>query len=264
MRKGRKSRAIIMAEDKAKAAQQSMLPPANFTETPEFQEAVKKAASEALKGFVSELKIANSEQNPQNADRALMSTLALELAELTGQGSGRKYVAPEILRARADAADEMHKLIAKAMKEQTDPMYRLTGKCHLADRVVEPFWVDSHHMAQPTEIGWYGVPNEVMVPLNEPAKAIFKAFQASIGSTDKVVPEPKYGVTAKGLVVKNGAVSERRAVGSPKFGTDAMKGTESDPKASDNGLTIAHQNAPGRYIEKNILGTIATPARQTA
>lgn len=246
-------------QEKSKAPQASLLPP-GFNETPEFKAAVADAAKEALRGFVAEMKAASPGAQtaaPATAD-GLLSGLALELAELTSQNSGRKYVAPEILRQRAQAADRMMNLIKEAAAKRQLPTYRLTNKVHLDDQVVEPFYVGPDHIARPTEIGWPHVPNDAMVPLNDVAKEIFAAFLESIGSIEKPVADPKLGLTAKGLIVKGGAVQHHREVGAPQFGQTAMDGSDfMEPK---QGLTVAHAHMAGQQAPTRILGTIAAPA----
>lgn len=257
---GRKSRARLMAEqEKTKSPQQSMLPP-NFNETPEFQAAVTEAAKTALHTLVAEMKAAQStDAKPASAD-GLLSGLALELAELTSQNSGRKYIAPEILRQRAQAGERMMDLIKQASDKRQLPTYRLTNKVHLDDQVVEPFFVGSDHVARPTEIGWPHVPNDAMVPINDVAKEIYAQWLASVGNVEKPVADPKFGVTAKGLVVKGAAVQRKREVGNPQFGQDAMQGTDYADKPS--GLTIAHAHLGGQQSPQHILGTIQPPATQ--
>ena len=230
----------------------------SFADTPEFRAAVKKEAETAVRGLFDELRAAKgAAPEGSSPDRTLISSLALELAELTGQGSGRRYVAPEILRSRAQAADRMMELIHKAAKDRTLPTYRVTGKVLLEDQIVEPFYIGKDHVACPTEIGWGGVPNEAMSPINEVAQEIFAAFQASIGSTEKVTPQDRYGITPKGLVVKNAAIPQKREVGQAQFAEHpSNNGDAPNPR-----LTVPHRAQAGQQTNLHVLGTLQPPAQ---
>jgi hypothetical protein len=236
---------------------------ANVTETPEFKAAVAKAAADALSELLPTLKRAREEHGTEEeggADPTWMRALAMEISQLTDQGTGRRRVAPEILRDRQMAREKMTNLIVEARAAKKTATYRVKAKCLLADRVVEPFWIASDHTAQPTVIDWDGVPNEAMVPENKTATAIHKAFMESIGISARVVPEDALAITPGGLVVHGGAAglsSGRRQVrdAEPKHTGDS---------SPEQGLNIHHKNAPGRFVEKRILGSIADPARQTA
>ncbi len=236
------------------------------TDTPEFKAAVAEEARKAMAGFMAKLEHARQTHGTEAAagkddgDRGFIGALALELAELSGQGTGRRYVAPEILRQRTTAREKMVQLILEARAQGKTPTYQLRNKVHLADRIVEPMWIASDHTSKPTEIDWKGVPNEAMIPVNDAAKAIHAEFMRSIGSVEKVVPDDTLGMTHSGLVVRNNAVTttaSRRAA-APQVNGDNAETNE------DTGLTVHHQNQPGRYVDKNILGSIMQPARQTA
>jgi hypothetical protein len=194
------------------------------------------------------------------SDKRFAETLAMAFAQLNEQGNGRKYVDPKILRARGEARELMKQLIVAARREGRIPSYRVCAKTLLDNQVVEPFWVDKSHTAQPTEIDWPGVPNDAMVPLNDTAKDIFAAYMDSIGSRPEsvlgAVPDAtldsEMGLTAGGLVVKGGAIPRQNR--RPSEGRTL-------PEAGE-GLSLHHKNAPGRSVAINVLGTIAEPARQ--
>ena len=175
-------------------------------------------------------------------------------------GHRRKRVAPEIIRSRQEAHDRMVKLIIDARAAKKTATYKVKAKTLLADRVVEPFWIDNLHTAQPTIIDWDGIPNEAMAPENKTAKAIYEAYQGWIGSTVRVHPEDELAITPGGLVVHGGAAGisggRRRLPG----GAEAP---QSGSPTEGGGLNVHHKNEPGRYVEKRILGSIAPPARQT-
>jgi hypothetical protein len=236
---------------------------ANVTETEEFKAAVAKAASDALAELLPTLKKAREAHGTEeegSADPTWMRALAMEISQLTDQGTGRRRVAPEVLRSRQMAREKMTNLIVDARAAKKTATYRVKAKILLADRVVEPFWIASDHTAQPTIIDWDGVPNEAMVPENKTATAIHKAFMESIGNSARVVPEDALAITPGGLVVHGGAAglsSGKRQVRVP----EAKHTGDASP---EGGLNIHNKNAPGRFVEKRILGTIADPARQTA
>jgi hypothetical protein len=243
-------------------AEQAAPTPADPNMTPEFQAAVEKAAAEAVAKMLKDAR-ERSGSDDQSSDPTWMRALAMEISQLTDQGTGRKRVAPEVLRARQEAREKMTKLIIDARAAKKTATYRVKAKTLLADRVVEPFWVASDHTAQPTIIDWDGIPNEAMAPENKTAKAIYDAFMESIGSSARVVPEDALAITPNGLVVHGGAASlssGRRQVRQAEKSEAKHTG---DDLGGEGGLNIHHKNEPGRFVEKRILGSIATPARQT-
>ncbi len=242
------------------------------TDTPEFQAAVARVANEAvqaaLSGLAPKMEAAGL---PVVGSQDWMQTLAVTLAEIGSQGTGRKTVAPHILKQRENARELMVNLIIKARAEyqmaraennsglakKWSPQYQLRNKVVLAERVIEPFWITSDKKTKPTEIDWFGVPNEAMVPINDTAKEIHTAFMDSIGTVERVVPEERLGVTPGGLVVRNAAVTDtmaKRTTGEAPHVGDGK---------SDDGLVIHHENEPGRYKAVHVLGTVQEPARQT-
>ena len=233
-----------------------------LTDTDEFKAAVAKAASDAIAELLPSLKEARQSHGTEDegSDPTWMRALAMEISQLTDQGTGRRRVAPEILRARLMAREKMTKLIVEARAAGKKASYRVRSKTHLADRVVEPFWIASDHTAQPTIIDWDGVPNEAMVPENKVAVAIHQAFMESIGSAVRVVPEDALAITPGGLVVHGGAA----AISSGRRQVQQGEAKHTGDAAPEQGLNIHNKNAPGRFVEKRILGSIADPARQTA
>jgi len=80
----------------------------------------------------------------------------------------------------------------------------------------------------------------------------------SIGNSVRVIPEDALAITPGGLVVHGGAASI--SAGRRKVAQEEAAHTGS---VSEQGLNVHHKNAPGRFVEKRILGSIAEPARQT-
>ena len=221
------------------------------TETPEF-----KAAIDSFKAdIIAQLNAAGSSRAAApGSDHAFADMLAMAIAGLTDQGSGRKHVAPQVIKARSDARERMMKLI---VAEGRVPQYELRNKVYLDEVLVDPIWIDPASKQQrATVIEWRAVPNDVMVPVNEVAKEIFTAFRESIGTVEDAPIQPAImGVTAGGLTIKSGSKAVREVV--------AFKNA-AEPHESSGGLNIAHRGKPGQYVEKNILGTVAPAARQTA
>jgi hypothetical protein len=234
---------------------------ASITETPEFKNAVAEAAANAVAKMVQDLKDSREKHGTEGeaSDPTWMRALAMEISQLTDQGTGRKRVAPEVLQSRQAAREKMTKLIIEARAAKKVATYRVRGKVVLANRVVEPFWIASDHTAQPTVIDYDGIPNEAMVPENKTAKGIHEAFMESIGSSVRVVPEDALAITPGGLVVHGGAAG----LSSGKRQVRAAESKQTGGDAGESGLNIHHKNEPGRFVEKRILGSIADPARQT-
>ncbi len=262
----------------------SGLPPVDFTNTPEFRAAVAKAAAQAAvimrDQILADLKGAGIGPQgpiivPDTAsaipqDRDFAGALAMAIAELTDQGR-TKRLAPEVMRARLAARDLMHKLVADAKADWTRcmqngereraeafmPAYELRNKVYLDEVLVDPIWIAPDHTQRATVIDWPGAPNECMIPLNDIAKAIHKAFLDSIGTVPKnhQIPDEagkQLYATPGGLVVHGRAPARRET------------GVRQDSRGPvGEGLNIRHRGGAGSYKEVNILGTVSAPARQT-
>jgi hypothetical protein len=252
---GRKSAAQLAAEAAANSASAGVI-----TESPEFKAAVAAAAADAVQGIMAALTAGRevhgtAELPAASIDNKFAEGLAMALAQLTDQGTGRKRVAPEVVRQRAEARSLMENLIIQARAEGRVPRYQLRNKVYLDEVMVDPNWVNPASKAvEKTEIEWPGVPNEAMVPMNEVAKEIFAAYIESIGSVISVVPAVPQYVTPNGLTI-NGRAPARR-------GTNLTSTDQAAPVGQ--GLRVAHKDVPGQYREINVLGTIAPPARQSA
>jgi hypothetical protein len=113
---------------------------ANVTETPEFKAAVAKAAADALSELLPTLKRARQEHGTEEeggADPTWMRALAMEISQLTDQGTGRRRVAPEVLRDRQMAREKMTNLIVEARAAKKTATYRgeLLGKIRVPEVV---------------------------------------------------------------------------------------------------------------------------------
>lgn len=229
-------------------------------QTPEFKAAVAAEAQKAVEGLteklLADIKASMPAAAPSaGADMAWISALAMEISQLTDQGTGRRRVAPEVMRQRTEARKRMHELIEQARENGQVPIYRLRNKVVLDEQLIDPAWVDKNHIAQPTEILWPSVPNDAMVPLNEVAKDIFAAFMDSIGSVEKrdQVPQQPLKLTKGGLVVK----------GAPSRAQRETTLEQVEREVTEQGVQVRHKGEPGRFKDVHVLGTIAKPAQQS-
>ena len=238
-----------------------------MTEMPEFKEAVAQAAAKAAADAIAALTKGGSlGASAFNEDAtALFSKMALAIAEISDQGTSRKRVAPEILAQRARSHEQAVGLIIKAREKVIEarakndkaaeakwlPEYRVISKIYFNERLIEPFRRLADKTVANNEIVWTGMPNEALRPINDVAKEIYEAFRASIGSTEKLATADNRPVwiTAQGLVVKGDPPKRREGF------------TEQLPDFKDD-LSIAHDNNDPTAPFVNVLGTIASPARQ--
>lgn len=238
---------------------QPEFPEPSFTETPEFQDAVAKAAAKAVADAMEQISQHGAPAGTGTDQQAtgLFRQLALAIAEVGDQGTNRKRVAPEILAARDEAGKRAQSLIDLARKRNLRPEYRVVGKLFFNDRFIEPFRRLNDKSIVANEITWTGMPNEALQPLNDTAREIFTAYRASIGQTEKTpnADGSAVWVTAGGLVVK-GDPPKRSTVGNelPTFRDDVVLAGEERPE------TGSPNDPTARFV--NVLGTVAHPAQQ--
>lgn len=238
---------------------------------PAFESAVAAAVRKAL----ADMGLAGSSApSISGADHNFLDRMAMSIATLSQQGSGKVYVAPAVLQSRAEARERMDGLIAETMRGIAEaraagvsedamrvrglwPTYQLTARIQLmgdyGPEVVEPLWQDKDRVVQATVIDWEGQPNEAMRPQNERAKAIFEAYTASIGNNEKFEPKLKIGLSARGRVVTGNAVN-------PRMERNPLNDSEPRDEGSSR-FRVHNAGAPGRVVQKHILGTIAPPAQ---
>jgi hypothetical protein len=186
---------------------------------------------------------------PDASMKAMIENLSMAFADISAQGIGvQKPVAPDVLRARDEAHERMIGLIRKASEEGRIPTYRIIKPVYLDEAYVVETWDDSDHVRQATEIDWPGVPNHVMIPLNDVAKEIKQAFLDSVGNMGTVSRVEKLAEFQRGLNVRGPKRAERAQPAPSQF------------DAPYQGLNIRHQNARGRTRLTHVLGTIAPPA----
>lgn len=192
---------------------------------------------------------------------SLARTIALSIAELTDQGTGRKRIDPEILKGWVEARERMIDLLVQNRADQVMPRYRLISETYLGCELIAPFKTNPATKAiESVEIGWDGVPNEAMEPVDEPAKQVFAEFLASIGgytslfnrqNTKWAADMRPLSVTAGGLII-HGTAAGRRTVSNLADSANGTPGDSNGPRRTMN------PNAK----EVHVLGTIAEPARQ--
>lgn len=181
-------------------------------------------------------------------DKGLVTSLALAIANLSSQGTGKQeLIDPEILETRAQARKRMVDLLVKARAEENIPTYRVIGEkgCFFNETKIQPQWFDPVTKAmKDTEIYWDEVPNESLEPTNDIATEVFAAFMESIGETTEKRPAE--------------AVSWVRT---EKRLFRGMKGEQRDALYSKGIGDIRVEGKGGQMAGKrqNIMGTVAAP-----
>lgn len=216
-----------------------------------IEELVAKATAELTARLQEQRSTAGTKEAP--SDQSLIRQLALNIAEISDQGSNRKRIAPEVMESRRLARERMESLVLDFAARGETPEYELTRAVYLAEELVAPTYVDRDHVMRYTKIEWPGVPNEGMVPKNDAARQIFGAFIESIGGATKnvtretVIGQPKEN--ASGLkVLHKPETREAAQVSRPR----------------NSGVTKVGRRQSGDVIETAVLGTVAEPARQIA
>jgi hypothetical protein len=226
--------------------------PADVTQTPEFQAAVDRVVTAAVDAAVARALASMPAPSPAPGNElgAILSNLAMQISDLTNQGTGVKPVDPALIRSREEAHQEMWRLIHKARAEGKVASYRLKGKVFLGEELTEPTFVrHSDRTHQPTEVDWDVVPNTSMEPINDTAREIYAAFERSIAGTLRPVREQQ-GFFIKGnMIVKQG--SQFGGVGATP---DEMKAAMAIEQIASSGLRV-HQRDVAGYETQQILGT---------
>lgn len=250
----------------------------DITATPEFQAAVDAAVGKAAEQIIAKLAGAREQAGTAAAgssDAVFVDKLAMSIASLTHQGTGRgRPVAPDILAAREAAKDRMMALIVEARvafekaKKAGDedamtaalPTYTLKNKVYLGEVQIDPVFVGADHRIKKTEIDWDGVPNEAMVPVNKIAKAIHAEYRGWIGTQTGTPRDDTRGfsVTQKGLVIRGGSHS-----------TNQIEANHTGEGVAAEGLRIRRGDQVDGPLafkgkETNVLGTVHPAARQSA
>lgn len=272
-----------MAET-AKPPVDEIKPAEDITSTPAFEMALAAKTAEIHAQISAEMKAefakilgdAKAQPSSDAGDMTAMArSIALAIAEMTNQGSGKKTVAPAIMEARSRSHDKMVELLmaARELAQKDRPKYRLITSIWAKDRLVHPFHTIPGSKTQvPTDIYFVGVPSLGMRPINAVAKKIFAAFMGSIGNGESEVPfvvKPIW-VTDSGVIIAGTAPQTMAAHGrvmevdTTYDVDDAMgaPGAVGTGDAEDDDMSFVNQNDP-RANEVYVLGTIAKPASRT-
>lgn len=244
--------------------------------TPEAQKAIAEAASLAAAKAVADLMKGSAAVLPGDSQtQRLFSEMALAIAEMNHQGSGRpKPLAPEVMAKREAASKQLDSLVTevnekihiargngdKKMLDQWMPVYRVTGKIYFNEELIEPFSKPDRRGDKPvpTVRCWTGYPNHSLHPKNAIAKRLVDLFRESVGAAPllKSVSGPNGGQAAqdnrKYYLTPLGHVVKGETPGSTTLDED--DGVQIvDRRSIDPTAPFAH-----------VLGTVAQPARQNS
>ncbi|HLX18456.1 MAG TPA: hypothetical protein VKS24_24985 [Bradyrhizobium sp.] len=238
--------------------------------------AVKVQVENLLPELMARLAAAQAQTAAPGSDKPgdFVSALALQLAELTGQGTGRIYVAPEIVEKRRRALGRLQELILdlwsqsdRGRNKEYVPAYKLIGKVYLnlgmplGEVLIDPLYRDNQKLVQSTEIDWPGIPNPLMEPINEPAKAVYKIFCEWTGINGPAEADPLQALTAQGAVVRGKAASVLLKGGARNMGAGDQEPTA--PEFTEDGDMVPtaairrHDRAPTTKVQ--VLGTLTKP-----
>lgn len=232
-------------------------------DSPEAQALIDAKVSARVEALLPELmaKLAGVQQatggTPNGEDKGFVQALALQLAELTGQGTGRIYVAPEIVESRRKALDRLKELLLDLRARREVPAYRLKNKVvlnlgpRLGDTLIDPLYRDNQKIVQSTEIDWPGIPNGAMQPINEAAERVYALFCEWTGSATSAEADEFLAITSHGAVVRGEAASQI-------LRNDRRRGEVGFEEAHEGAATIRrHDQAPVQKVQ--VLGTLTAP-----
>ncbi len=234
------------------------------------------AANTAVQKLLADLAVAKP-TGQFDGMQDVLNGLAMAMAQVGNQGTGKAVVDPAVLEKRSRARKRMFDLIREARDAGNAPEYVLLRISHLADQIIQPFWVDNMRQTQQTRIRWDGVPNEAMepVPGDEVARGIYEAFCESIdkalGTVTTLRPADAKGnmVSPGGHVFETGPKIPKGYLGpdAQMEGRPSMEIVSGAPERDKphNGLEVlgrASGMQTQRTVDINVLGTKAPPARQ--
>lgn len=214
--------------------------------------------------------------------RSFADGLAMAMAQLGNQGTGKELVDPAIIAKRAKARDAMDRRIAECRRDGIAPKYVLTGKVHLGNQLINPLWADQFRVEHQQIVWWNHVPNQAMAPADpdneseapacEAAREIFDLFCESIGvapsAASRVQTLDRYGhrVSPRGNVFEQAPMPPAITRQTALYGVgDVVAETPAWPQAEVPQTGVTVRAGSGHEIKThpmNVLGTIAKPARQ--
>jgi hypothetical protein len=187
-------------------------------------------------------------------DHAFADALAMSIAQITDQGTGRKTVAPAVLKARSEARALMVQLIvearAAARSRATRSSTRSTStRC----------WSIRSGSAPITSSGR----PDRMAGRSERGDAAGERgrgghLQGVLRLDRHLAGEPS-AAGARQQGHPGGLVVHGRPLVRPAASAEPSNGI-----SGEGGLRIAHLERPGAHKEVRVLGTVAQPARQQA
>lgn len=236
------------------------------TSSAEFREAlaagIAAAMPQMIEGLRAQIQIAQGATGSGDQDDPIRR-LAMAMADMADQGTGRVRIAPDELTKRNKALEAMGNLLMEAHAAGDIPEYELLDKIVVADRLVQPFQ-DVDGVATPTVIEWSGPPGPVMRPVNLIAKKIFEQYVIYIGGLPDTVngldKNPKW-VTLGKVTVKTSANARFREPPRRQVGNfaDSNVGEAFSPEPEGPHFEVKRPQDP-RSREVNILGTVAKAA----
>lgn len=245
--------------------------------SPEGQAAIAAAVANATPGIIEQLskKLVEMRGGAEpgtltSGDNDMISKLAMSMAEMANQSTGRKVLAPEEIERRARARTHLLDIMLRIHEQGLQPEYKLTSETYLNEVLLRPYENGKDGAIQQVEIFWTGIPNEAMLPVNDIAVEAFDAFINSIGgfsdSTKNDAQQPRW-VTRGGLSIK-GRGGHRRTVGTLGDSNAPNQPVQSvlDPKTPAYSDVVRKKSDPRDPTAPfvNVLGTIAPAAKQNA
>jgi hypothetical protein len=214
-----------------------------------------------------------------------ISALATQLAELTGQGQGRIYVAPDIIERRRKAFLDMEALITGLHRQATEarkagrdylkfvPAYRLTNKVQLnlgrelGEALIDPIYRErGTNLQRDRKIYWQGIPNFAMQPINELAEQVHALFSQWTGNVMAANSQPDalMALTAQGAVVHGPAAAvllrgQNKRTGGIGFGEEMPSRPDAPEEDTDFGMVAAIKDTTSDVKRVQVLGRNTKP-----
>lgn len=241
-----------------------------WIDSPEFQAAVQAAAVQIV-GQIAPARAASGDDNWHDK-------LALAIAGLTDQGSGRKRIDPSIVAARRAAKERLFGLLSDLRAQDEMPEWRLRNKVQLVlpegETVLDPVTIGADRQPKPVEIAYLGAPNMAMEPINDSARRVFALYCEATGSNPGAA-RPGWTVTRSGVVLEDamapdGKIARGRLAASIIRRDSRNSGDPLPVAANGNDQRMPHtaaiirRNGPTDVVETRVLGSLADPARQMA